>query len=142
MKRNRRISRRYGRKTTYDAHCFPDRAGRLAAAGRSDYAIAESLRVDLDTLATWCRLDHNLRDAIAAGREQASEREQRASSSPAGANLMIAGAGGCHRCSGYVTKALDMVFRESLAVPCLKCMACGAREYSGAILGSDWKATQ
>ena len=143
MKKRSRKARAYGRKVQYDAHCFPDRAGRLATAGRSDADIAGSFRVHLDTLAAWCKADRNLHDAIIRGRQQAQARNR--SSGPSGdfegrhsgGSLMVIGAGGCHRCHGFVTTGFDLVYGENQAMPCLRCLNCGERGYHGT--ASGWK---
>lgn len=44
-------------------------------------------------------------------------------------HTMAIGAGGCHRCSGWVIESIDFIFSESGVQPCFRCLICGARRY-------------
>lgn len=49
---------------------------------------------------------------------------------------MVPGAGGCPRCGGFAQDFLDLLYEESLGLPALRCLNCGARRYFDAVLST------
>lgn len=43
--------------------------------------------------------------------------------------MMTLGAGGCHRCAGWVVRILELTFEDSDRLQVRKCLLCGARVY-------------